>query len=203
VLLAVADAARRFSVRRDDLLLVVAGCLQDLDVTRYATWDGLRDYCHKVAGAVGLACLEVFGHDRGDEDRPIADDLGLAMQVANIIRDVDEDLARDRIYLPAEDLARFQVTEADLLARKLDDRVRALFKFEVARARELFASGARLAARLPRRSRSCPLALAGLYGAILDEIERRDHDVFTSRVGLSKPRKLWVASGALARSLVG
>ena len=202
-LLAVADAARRFGVRRDDLDLVVAGCLQDLDVTRYRTWDDLRAYCHMVAGAVGLACLEIFEHTPGDEARPIAVDLGLAMQVANIVRDVDEDLARGRVYLPAEDLARFGVDEATLFARRLDDRVRALLAFEVARARELFASGARLAAFLPRRSRVCPEALASLYLGVLDEIERRGYDVFSSRARLSTPRKVLVAGGALARAMLG
>lgn len=204
LMLALARAARVFSVRRDDLDLVIEGCLQDLTVTRYATWKDLAGYCHLVAGAVGLACLEVFEHLPGEGARGPADELGLAMQLTNIVRDVAEDSARDRVYLPAEDLARFQVTEAELKAGKMTGGVRELLRFEVARARELFLSCERLCALIPdRRARACPRTLAALYRALLDEIERRDHDVFSRRVSLSGPRKLSLALGGLARSFVG
>ncbi|MBI3723537.1 phytoene/squalene synthase family protein [bacterium] len=204
VALALARAAASFPIRREDLEAVVSGCLQDLTVTRYATWAELRAYCEKVASAVGLACLEVFEHEDGDGAREPAVELGLAMQLTNIVRDVTEDLARDRVYLPREDLARFGVDEAALRKGELTAPVRDLLAFEVARARELFASAERLYPLIPeRRARACPRTLAALYTALLDEIERRGFDVFRERAALSAPRKLALALSGLVRSVTG
>ncbi len=204
LLLALRDTALRFGVERHDLDLVAVGCEQDLEVSRYATWEELRDYCYMVASAVGLACLEVFGY-AGERAalREQAVDLGLAMQLTNIIRDVAEDWARDRVYLPQEDLARFGVDEAQLAAGRVDERWRALLAFEVARARELFASGKRLAASVRRRSRVCPLALAAIYERLLDEVERADYDVFSRRVSLTGGQKLGLLGRCLAPALLG
>ncbi|HZU99189.1 MAG TPA: phytoene/squalene synthase family protein [Planctomycetota bacterium] len=202
VLLAVGESAKRFGVSRDDLELVIDGCIQDLTVARYATWTDLRDYCFKVASAVGLACLEVFGHE-GDAREP-GIDLGLAMQLTNIVRDVTEDSARGRIYLPLEDLARFGVSERALLAGERTPETRALLAFEGRRARELFASAERLYTLIPdRRARACPRTLAALYLALLDEIERRDFDVFGARASLRGTTKLRLALGGIVRSFVG
>jgi len=202
VFLALGDAARRFSVKRDDLELVIDGCVQDLTVTRYATWSDLRDYCFKVASAVGLACLEVFEYSGAAREPGV--DLGLAMQLTNIVRDVTEDSARGRIYLPLDELARFGVSERELLAGERTPAVRALLAFEAQRARELFASAARLYPLIPeRRARACPRTLAALYVALLDEIERRDFDVFTSRTSLRGTTKLRLAFSGFVRSFVG
>jgi len=202
ILLAVARAASRYHVKRDDLDLVIEGCIQDLSVTRYPTWSDLREYCFKVASAVGLACLEVFEYE-GPAREP-AIDLGLAMQLTNIVRDVVEDASRQRIYLPLEDLARFSVAERDLLAGTRTPAVRELLAFEARRARELFASAERLYALIPdRRARACPRTLASLYLALLDEIERRDFDVFTARATLRGTTKLRLAFSGIVRSLVG
>lgn len=204
LMLALRDTALRFGVARHDLDLVAQGCEQDLTVRRYASWEELRGYCYMVASAVGLACLEVFGY-RGEREelRARAVDLGLAMQLTNIIRDVAEDLARDRIYLPQEDLARFGVDEAQLAAGRVDERWRALLAFEVARARELFASGRQLAPAVRRRSRVCPLALAAIYERLLDEVERADYDVFSRRVALSGGQKLRLLGRCLAPAYLG
>ncbi len=203
VLQAVAHSAQRFPIKREDLELVIDGCVQDLTVTRYSTWNDLREYCFKVASAVGLACLEVFEHS-GEGAREPAIDLGLAMQLTNIVRDVTEDAARDRIYLPQSDLAHFGVSEAELLRGERTAGVRDLLAFEAKRARELFASAERLYPLIPdRRARACPRTLASLYGALLDEIERRDFDVFTSRTSLRGTTKLRLAMGGLVRSFVG
>ncbi len=204
LMLALRDTALRFGVARHDLDLVAQGCEQDLTVRRYASWEELRGYCYMVASAVGLACLEVFGY-RGEREelRARAVDLGLAMQLTNIIRDVAEDLGRDRIYLPQEDLARFGVDEAQLAAGRVDERWRALLAFEVARARELFASGRRLAPAVRRRSRVCPLALAAIYERLLDEVERADYDVFSRRVALSGGQKLRLLGRCLAPAYLG
>ncbi|MCO5167461.1 MAG: phytoene/squalene synthase family protein [Planctomycetes bacterium] len=200
---ALADTAGRYGVSRDDLDLVAQGCEQDLTVTRYETWDDLRGYCYLVASAVGLACLPVFGL-RGDLEaaRPFAEDLGLAMQLTNIIRDVQEDLARDRVYLPQAELRRFGVTEEALREGRVDGTWRAFCAFQVARARLLFRSGARLAPLVRRRSRVCPLALAALYDAVLDEVERAGYDVFSRRVSLGPARKLGLLGLSFGRGLV-
>ncbi len=200
LLVALADTARRFGVARADLDDVARGCEQDLTVVRYATWDDLAGYCRLVASAVGLACLPVFGVV-GDPEaaRAEADALGLAMQLTNVLRDVTEDLARDRVYLPQDELARFGVTEAALRAGRADEAWRAFAAFQVARARDLFATGLRMVPRVRRRSRVCPLALAGLYGALLDRIEAQGHDVFSGRVALSTPRKLGLMGAAFGR----
>lgn len=200
---ALADTAARYGVSRDDLDLVAQGCEQDLTVTRYETWDDLRGYCYLVASAVGLACLPVFGL-RGDLEaaRPFAVDLGLAMQLTNIIRDVQEDLARDRVYLPQAELRRFGVTEEALREGRVDGTWRAFCAFQVARARLLFRSGARLAPLVRRRSRVCPLALAALYDAVLDEVERAGYDVFSRRVALGPARKLGLLGLSFGRGLV-
>lgn len=200
---ALADTARRYGVSRDDLDDVARGCEQDLTVTRYETWDDLRGYCYLVASAVGLACLPVFGL-KGDLEaaRPFAVDLGLAMQLTNIIRDVREDLARDRVYLPQVDLRRFGVTEDALREGRVDAAWRAFCAFQVARARLLFRSGARLAPLVRRRSRVCPLALAALYTAVLDEVERAGYDVFSARVSLGAARKLGLLGLSFGRGLV-
>ena len=202
VLLALSRSACLFRVKREDLELVIDGCIQDLTVTRYSTWSDLREYCFKVASAVGLACLEVFEY--AGEAREPAVDLGLAMQLTNIVRDVTEDAARARIYLPQGDLAHFGVSEAELLRGERTPAVRDLLAFEAKRARELFASAERLYPLIPdRRARACPRTLASLYVALLDEIERRDFDVFTTRTSLSGTTKLRLAMGGLVRSFVG
>lgn len=201
--LALSDTARRFGVARDNLDLIAQGCEQDLAVTRYATWEELRGYCYQVASAVGLACLDVFGF-KGDRQaaREAAVDLGLAMQLTNILRDVAEDLDRDRVYLPQEDLERFGVSEEQLAEGRSDAAWRALCAFEVERARALSRSGSRLIPHVRRRSRICPVALASIYGTLLDAIEARGHDVFRERVSLSGRRKLSLVGRALGPALL-
>lgn len=203
LMVALADTAARYGVSREDLDLIAQGCEQDLTVTRYETWDDLRAYCYLVASAVGLACLPVFGLKVDLEAaRPHAVDLGLAMQLTNILRDVQEDLARDRVYLPQAELRRFGVTEDALREGRVDGPWRALCAFQVARARLLFRGGARLAPLVRRRSRVCPLALAALYTAVLDEVERAGYDVFSARVSLGTARKLGLLGLSFGRGLV-
>lgn len=205
LLQALAHTAGRFGVGRADLDDVAVGCVQDLTVTRYATWAELERYCYLVASAVGLACVPVFGlRDPASTTtaRGPAIALGLAMQLTNIIRDVTEDLARDRIYLPREDLERFGVTEEAMRAGRVDGPWRALCAFQVERARALFREGAKLVPFVERRSRACPLALAAIYTALLDEIERRGFDVFSGRVSLGAARKLSLLGMSLGRGLL-
>ncbi len=201
---ALRDAALRFGVRREDLDEVAIGCEQDLVVTRYETFEDLHGYCYMVASAVGLACLEVFGY-RGDAKavRSMAVDLGLAMQLTNIIRDVREDIERDRVYLPHEDLVRFGVSEDQLRCGDTSGGWCDFLAFEIQRARCYFARGKRLARFVRRNARVCPLALASIYEGLLDEIERANYDVFSQRVSLSSRRKLGLLGLAMGRGLAG
>ena len=200
---ALRDTAHRYGVRRDDLDLVAVGCEQDLTVARYATFQETYDYCYMVASAVGLACLEVFGYrDDVETLRPLAVDLGIAMQLTNILRDVREDIERDRIYLPLEDLERFGVSEDQLREGRVDQNLRDLLAFEAARAREYFARGKRLAPRVRRDARICPLALAAIYEALLDQVERNRFVVFSQRASLSTRRKVGLLGKSCGRALL-
>jgi phytoene synthase len=144
----------------------------------------------------------VFEHVDGAREPAV--DLGLAMQLTNVVRDVSEDSARQRVYLPAEDLARFGVSEADVLACRMTPAMRELLAFEVKRARELFKSAERLYPLIPeRRARACPRTLANLYVALLDEIEGRGFDVFSARASLGGGTKLRLAFSGLLRSFTG
>lgn len=199
--IALAHAVETFGIPVEHLLEVAQGVEQDLDVHRYETFEDLRGYCHLVASAVGLACLEVFGY-HSDEARPAAAALGIAMQLTNVIRDVAEDAAEGRIYLPREDLHRFGVREEDVLAQRSTPQLTRLLAFEAERAKTYYAQAQTLFQHLPRRSRPCPMVLFGVYRAILDQIERTGYDVFKHRASLSKARRAHIALSFWIRGLV-
>jgi phytoene synthase len=144
-----------------------------------------------VASVVGLICIEIFGYT-DPRARQYAVDLGLAMQLTNIIRDVEEDLGRDRVYLPQEDLEHFGYSEERLFSGEVDDSFRELMRFQVERARSYFRSGLRLLPLLPARARPCPAVMAKIYMRILDRAEEADFNVFNGRPSLSKREKLLV-----------
>ena len=202
VFVALSDVARRYRIDRAHCEALVEGVAMDLDTRRYATFEATRAYCYRVASVVGLVCLRLFGCEDPAADAP-AVDRELAMQLTNICRDVGEDLARDRVYLPQDELARFGVTEASLRAGVVDDASRACLAFQVARARDHFARGRTLLPLLPRRAPACPAALAGGYEAILRRIEARGYDVLHGRVALSRLAKLRVVAGAWVGAWVG
>ena len=189
VLVAMADAVERFSVPRTHLDDLLDGVAMDLTTTRYADWGALEGYCARVAGAVGLVSLHIFGFS--DERAPShARDLGIALQIVNIMRDVAEDAARDRIYLALEDMDACGVDEEEILEGVVTPGFRSLMQTYAERARDYFARGERLLPLLDRRARMCVAMLAGLYREILHGIQARDYDVFAERVALSMPRKL-------------
>ncbi|MFB3093324.1 MAG: phytoene/squalene synthase family protein, partial [Dehalococcoidia bacterium] len=159
-------------------------------------------YCYMVASIVGLISIEVFGYRGGGQARERAADLGIALQLTNILRDVQEDLQRDRIYLPQDELARFGYTEDDLRAGAATDNFRRLMSFQVKRAREYYERGRRLFPYLPRRARACVGVMAGIYSTILDDIEREPETVLRRRLSLSAGQKLALAGRELVRSLV-
>ena len=188
-LVALADARRRFGIPREPLDKLIDGGLQDLEQTTYATFDDLRGYCEKVAGAVGVACIPVYGSD--DVER--AETLGLALQLINIMRDVDEDRQLGRVYLPQDELVRFGVNELAHTPEFVE-----LMQFNAQRARVHLDEGLQLLDSLDRRSALCVATFAGLYRGQLDRMEANDFDVFDKSCRLSTRAKL----GVVARNLL-
>jgi len=174
----------------------------DLGRVCYATFDALAGYCRHVAGTVGLICLEIFGY-RDPASREYALNLAMALQLTNIIRDVAADLDQGRVYLPAEDLARFGVSEADLREGRMTDRVRALLEFECGRARELYRRASASLPKVDGRRLVAAQIMGGIYFGILERIERAGYDVFSSRIRVPRPRRLMIALRIWARSTVG
>jgi phytoene synthase len=193
MLVALADARRRFPIPGYALHALVDGGLQDLDQTRYTTFDELRGYCTKVAGAVGVACVAVYGSD--DVER--AETLGIALQLINIIRDVAEDWRLGRVYVPQDELASFGVTEADIAAGNASSAWHALMTFQAERARAYLQDGLGLLRSLDGRSALCVSTFAGLYRATLDRIEARGFDVFDGPPHLSALTKLRIVGQGL------
>ena len=188
VFVALRDARERFGIPVAPLGALIDGGLQDTEQATYADFAELRGYCEKVAGAVGLACVPVYGSD--DTEHAMA--LGIALQLINIIRDVDEDRQLGRVYLPQDELAAFEVDE---LAPS--PQFRELMAFETERARTYLAGGLRLLDSLDRRSALCVGTFAGLYRETLDRIEANGFDVFGEKTRLSTPRKLAVVARGL------
>ncbi len=200
---ALADTITRFGVDPADLEDVLAGMQLDLSLRRVGTTEELDHYCYHAASAVGLSTLPILndGTPPTDAMRAAAVDLGLGMQYVNILRDVTEDLGRDRIYLPQDRLAHFRVDPAMLQAGVVTEPIFDLFTEHAARARALLASGRHLLPSLPRRSRACPWILSELYRRILDRIAARDYDVFAGRAALSKGEKIALLLSARWRRL--
>jgi 15-cis-phytoene synthase len=174
------------------------GVEMDLCPARYASFAQLEQYCYRVAGVVGLMCIEVFGYTR-PETRTYAERLGTAFQLTNILRDLGRDGSAGRIYLPLEDLTRFQYSEADLLAQRRTPAFDALMRFETARARSYYRAAA---ASLPADDRQHMLPaeiMRAIYFQLLQKIEARSSDVFSGRIRLSAPRRLLLAAGYWAR----
>ena len=200
VYLALEDAVKSFRIPVEHLEEVINGVEMDISKTRYATFDELREYCYRVASSVGLICVEIFGYN-DERAREHAVDLGLAMQLTNILRDVEEDLERDRVYIPQEELARFGCTEEDLFRGVVNDNFRDLMSFQVERAREYFRKGRQLLPLLSPRSRACPAVLHGTYSRLLDRIEASGYNVFGRRVSLSTREKLVLMARLWANGL--
>ena len=192
----VADARRRYPIPDASLHDLVDGGVQDTERSRYATFDELAGYCRRVAGAVGVACVAVYGAP-GEEVR--AEMLGVALQLINIMRDVAEDWTLGRVYLPQDELSRFGVSEEDIAAGCCRDEWRALMAYQAARARAYLAEGRTLLPHLDRRSRACVATFANLYAATLDRIEARRFDVFDGPPRLSTLTKLRIVGAGLAR----
>lgn len=193
--LALADTVRRFHLPPAPFLELIAGMEMDLEPRRYASFAELERYCYRVAGVVGLLIARVLGFQEPRAlDRAV--DLGIAMQLTNILRDVKEDAGRGRFYLPQDELAAFNLTEAEVASGRGGDRWTALLRCQIARARGYYQ---RAATGIPllRGGRWMVRAMAALYGGILGEIERRAYDVLSGRARVSGSRKLWLLVATL------
>jgi phytoene synthase len=192
---------REFDLPRQPFEDLIDGVEMDLRYVRYPTFDALSEYCKRVASAVGLICVEIFGY-RNAGAREYAVDLGMALQLTNIIRDVATDLSRGRLYLPGEDLVRFGVDEAQLRAGIVTPAVRALLAHQCGRAREYYR---RAAAALPledARSLVAAEIMGAIYFAILERIERTGYDVFSRRIRVPRPQRALMAARLFAKRCI-
>ncbi|MGF1632624.1 MAG: phytoene/squalene synthase family protein [Phycisphaerae bacterium] len=196
---AFASTVETYGLKKRHFEELIAGCRMDLTISRYADWPQLEGYCYHVAGVVGLMMSGVFGlADDTARGRAVA--MGNAMQLTNILRDVKEDWDRGRCYLPADEMARFGVHEADLAAGHVTEGFRAMMTHQIARARALFTEGAAgLPALTDDGSRYCSAVMAAAYSGILSAIERNQFDVFNHRAHLGTAQK--VARLPLARRM--
>jgi len=198
VMQVLAVAVARFAIPERELQMLVDGCEMDGTKQRYETWDELKQYCNLVASVVGRMCVRIFGFD-DDAALERADDLGIALQLTNILRDVREDVGLGRIYLPQEDLRRFGISEAALRDGRELEGWSALIAFESARAREYFAQGYKVLEYIERRPAACVRTMAGIYERILEKIERDPTLPLHRRAGLSNTEKI----GAMVRAWLG
>jgi squalene synthase HpnC/squalene synthase HpnD len=198
ILPAFADTIGRFHIPLRYFHDLISGAEMDLTVGEYATFDRLREYCYRVAGTVGMTCLHVFGFD--DPHAPgLAEKLGIAFQLTNILRDVRGDYEMGRVYLPLEDLAQFGVRPESLGRGPFTPEMRSLFAFEAARAWNYYREGVELIPLVQADARAALWALARIYSSLLRRIEARGYDVFSERVRLSTPEK----TGILLRARLG
>ena len=193
VYVALADVAQKYDIPQDYFQEVILGVESDLVKDRFQNFEELKEYCYRVASVVGLICLQIFGYEN-DDAKEYAVDLGLAMQLTNIIRDVREDFDMGRVYLPQDEMAGFGYTEEDLKNGVRNQAFHDLMEFQAQRAREYFDRGFKLLPYLSRRSRACPAVLGALYSKVLDRIEASDYDVLESRVSLSKAEKIGITA---------
>ena len=198
---ALADAASTFRIPARYFHQILEGVESDLVKTRFADFAELRAYCYGVASLVGLVCIEVFGY----EDPCAADyavDMGIALQLTNILRDLKEDADRDRIYIPQDEMERFGYSEDDFKGGVANENFKALMKFQADRARLYYESSRPLFDLLEPEARACPRVLHAAYSAILDRIEQVGFDVFSQRIGLSAPQKLLITARLWIGSLI-
>jgi phytoene synthase len=198
---ALADSARRFKIPRELFEEIINGVEMDLSRKRYQSWEELRPYCYRVASALGLICIEIFGYSNPSA-KLYAENLGLALQLTNILRDVREDAGRGRIYLPLEDLARFNVSENEILGGVYSPNFVRLMDFEARRARELYALAQSELAAEDRATLLTAEAMRLIYAALLERIINSNYRVLDRRHRLSAPHKLYLVGRAWAEGRI-
>lgn len=209
---AVLDATQRFNIPLALLDELVAGTAMDLErgvenaPDTYATFADLYRYCYLVASVVGLVCIRIFGYKDAAAAEKLAEETGVAFQLTNILRDVAEDAARNRVYLPLEDLARHEVSLPDVLHRKSgappNAKERALLKEMAERAEEFYRSAQKLIPLIDRESRPALRVLVSIYHALLERIRAADYDVFSRRASVPVTRKMMIACVGFARMVL-
>ncbi len=195
---ALLDTVARYKIPREYFDDMIAGVMSDIEPRRIRTFEELYRYCYQVASVVGLTVIRIFGF-RGPEALPLAEKCGIAFQLTNILRDVREDAQRGRVYLPAEDLAKFHVDVRDLEEGKRTDEFVELMEFETARAKAYYKESAPLLDLVDPHSRASLWALVEIYWRLLERIERTNYDVLSRRVELPRREKLMV----IAKAAVG
>ncbi len=193
-----ADVIQTYRIPQSYFEELLNGVEMDLVKTRYTTFAELEQYCYRVAGVVGLICIEIFGYSQPGTRR-YAELLGTAFQLTNILRDVDQDLGRNRLYLPQADLERFGCGESDLFARRMNPPLRELLRFEAERAGSYYARAAEALPRQDRRAMLPGAIMAAIYRRILERIQAADYDVFAHHVRLSNGERLLLALGCWLR----
>jgi len=214
ILLALTDAQRRFSIPAGLLDELAHGTAMDVEqeessaqttgarglTVQYKTFDDLRLYCYRVASVVGLVCIHIFGY-RDPAAEPLAERCGLAFQLTNIIRDVKEDASMGRIYLPEEDLAKFDLSASELLATPDPVRFRPMLALEADRAREFYASGDALISFVSEDSQPALWVLVTIYRRLLEKIAQKQYDVFTAKISLSTWEKVGILGKGFLKRL--
>ena len=194
--LALADAADRYAIPQDYFREIILGVESDLVKTRYQDFEELKQYCYRVASVVGLVCIQIFQY-RDEAAKEYAVDLGLAMQLTNIMRDIREDWDMGRVYLPRDEMDHFGYSEQELGEGIRNEAFIELLRFQGSRAREYFRTGFRLLPYLSRRSRACPAVLGAIYSRVLDRMEASDYDVLgENRIALSTSEKARITARA-------
>ena len=188
---------RRFGIPHDYFRQMIAGITSDLEPRTFETFEDLYGYCYQVASVVGLTIIHIFGFDTRSA-LPLAEKCGVAFQLTNILRDIREDAEKGRIYLPAEDLRRFGVSEDDLRLGHRTPEFLAMMRFEAARARSFYNESQLLLDLIHPRSRSSLWALISIYSRLLERIEGSEYDVFSQRVRLTLFEKSWIVVRALS-----
>jgi phytoene synthase len=187
---------RRFGIPREYFTAMIDGVVSDLEPRRFETFAELYRYCYQVASVVGLTTIHIFGFDTRSA-LPLAEKCGVAFQLTNILRDIREDGERGRVYLPAEDLRRFGVSEKELLAGRRSAALVKLMQFEAGRARAYYNESAALLDLIHPRSRPSLWALIAIYSRLLERIERSNYDVFERRMRLPVWEKVWIVGRAV------
>jgi phytoene synthase len=191
-LAALTESVQRYRIPRQHFEDLILGFEMDLDTARYQTFEALAVYCHHVAATIGLISIEIFGY-QNPRVRDYAVNLGTALQLVNIMRDVQSDGERGRIYIPQEDLDRFGLRSVDIMGRRYTDSFIELMQFQHDRACHYFALARQMLPPEDRRSMIIAEIMAAIYWQVLKRIQRRCYNVFGERVRLSRPLKLWTA----------
>ncbi len=201
VFIAVRHTIEGFELDQRHYIDIIDGCEMDLSTSRYETFDDLRVYCYKVASAVGIITVSIFG-TKSPDAIAFADELGVAFQLTNILRDVKEDFNNGRIYLPQDELRQFEVDDTELGGTAPSDQFREMMRFQIERAQRFYDSGTQVLPLLKRGR--LPVELAnGFYSRLLVKIQKRQGDVLSSRVSLSKTEKITIAAMSSGKSLLG